>query len=120
MKKYKIIYDREICIGSFACAAAAPDFWIYNEDGKADFKNATYNQETKKWELFVDSEQDFDDNEAAAEACPVYAIVIEKIDETDDAKDPHDYGDYKSQSSDDPEKDERLTKTEMTGHDEES
>src|SRR4051812_38715649 len=79
--KYKVIYDREACIGSFACSAAAPDFWIYNEDGKADFKGATFNAETKRWELVIE-ESDYDDNQAAAETCPVYAIKIEKIDDT--------------------------------------
>jgi ferredoxin len=78
--KYKIIYDREACIGAFACSAAAPDFWIYNEDGKADLKEAKFNKETKKWEIFIKQEE-YDDNLAAAEACPVYAIKIEKIDE---------------------------------------
>lgn len=76
--KYKIIYDRDACIGAFACSAASPDFWIYNEDGKADLKEATYNKDTKKWELLI-KEEEYDENQAAAESCPVYAIKIEKI-----------------------------------------
>ncbi|HIH24699.1 TPA: hypothetical protein HA251_06725 [Candidatus Woesearchaeota archaeon] len=78
--KYKIIYDREACIGAFACAAAAPDMWLFADDGKADLKTATFNPATKKWELIID-EADYDDNQAAAEACPVYVIKIVKIDE---------------------------------------
>ncbi len=118
MKKYKVIYDREICIGAFSCSAAAPEFWIYNEDGKADFHGSTYNAQTRKWELLLDNEQDFDDNQAAAEACPVFAIKIEVIDETpeEDAEEPHDYGDYKAHV-DDPEK-ESENKTMKLGHDE--
>lgn len=98
MTRYKVIYDREACIGAFACSAAAPDFWIYNEDGKADLKNATYNKETKRWELIVDHEQDFDDNQAAAESCPVFAIKVEHIEETPgmELEDKHDMGDWKS------------------------
>jgi ferredoxin len=80
MPKYKIIYDREVCIGAFACSAAAPDFWLFNEDGKADLKSATFNPETKKWEMIIE-QKDYEDNKAAAEACPVYAIVIEEIKE---------------------------------------
>jgi ferredoxin len=76
--QYKIIYDREACIGAFACVAAAPNFWVFNEDGKADFKGATFNAETRKWELIID-EADFEDNKAAAEVCPVLAITIEKF-----------------------------------------
>jgi ferredoxin len=87
MAKYKVVYDREACIGAFACAAAAPDFWLFSEDGKADLKTATYNAQTKKWELIID-EADYDDNQAAAEACPVFAIKVEKIeDETEEKKD---------------------------------
>lgn len=94
MPHYKVIYDREACIGSFACTAAAPDFWLYNEDGKADLKHATFNKETKQWELLVTEEQDFDDNQAAAEACPVFAIRVEKIDDDPVKKD---FGDWKNQ-----------------------
>jgi ferredoxin len=93
MPKYKVIYDREACIGSFACAAAAPDFWEYNEDGKADFKGATFNKVTKRWERIIEESQDYDDNQAAAEACPVYAIIIEKLGEDDSPK--VDVGDWK-------------------------
>lgn len=93
MTRYKIIYDRDACIGAFACSAAAPDFWLFNEDGKADLKNATYNKETKRWELIVEHEQDFDDNQAAAESCPVFAIKIEKL---DDEMREHNMGDWKS------------------------
>ena len=80
MAKYKIIYDRDSCIGAFACAAVAPEVWIFADDGKADMKSATYNKETKRWELII-SEAEYDDNQAAAEACPVYAIKIVKIDD---------------------------------------
>ena len=101
MPKFKVIYDREICIGSFACSATAPDFWLFNEDGKADLKNATFNPETKRWELIVEEEQDFDDNQAAAEVCPVFAIKVEKIDDKPvlrpDHNGHHDIGDWKNQ-----------------------
>jgi len=106
MSKYKIIYDREACIGSFACAAAASDFWVYNEDGKADFKGATYNALTKRWELIID-EEDHDDNQAAAEVCPVFAIVIEKLPDTDD-KTPH-MGDWKKEPTTPPSDDLHFT-----------
>jgi ferredoxin len=95
MTKYRVIYDRENCIGAFACSAAAPDFWLFNEEGKADLKNATYNAETKRWELIID-EADFDDMQAAAEACPVLVIKIEKI-EDEPLKEPEKLGDWKNQ-----------------------
>jgi ferredoxin len=98
MTRYKVLYDRDACIGAFACSAAAPDFWLFNEDGKADLKHATYNKETKIWELIIDGEQDYDDNQAAAESCPVFAIKLEKIEETAEMEmnDVPDLGDWKS------------------------
>jgi ferredoxin len=76
--RYKVIYDREACIGAFTCVAMAPVFWAYSADNKADLKTAAFNPATKKWELVIDA-QDLDDNQAAAESCPVDAIRIEPI-----------------------------------------
>ena len=80
MAKYKIEFDRELCIGAVACTAVAPDFWPTSDDGKVDLVNATYNEETKKWELIIE-EKDFEVNKESAEVCPVEAIKITKIDE---------------------------------------
>jgi len=81
MTKYKIEFDREICIGALACTAVAEQFWPTSEDGKVDLTGATYNEQTKKWELIID-EKDYEINKDAAEVCPVDAIVITKIEET--------------------------------------
>lgn len=94
MPKYKVIYDREACIGAFACSAVAPDYWLYAADGKADLKAATFNKDTKRWELIID-EEDYDDNQAAAESCPVFAITIEEVRVPESHH--HEMGDWKSQ-----------------------
>ena len=80
MAKYKIEFDRELCIGALACTAVAEKFWPRAEDGKVDLTNATYNEKTKKWELIID-ENDFEINKEAADVCPVDAIVIKKIED---------------------------------------
>ena len=80
MPKYKIEFDREICIGALACNAVAEDFWPRAEDGKVDLTGAKYNEQTKKWELIID-EKDFELNKDAADVCPVEAIKVIKIDE---------------------------------------
>lgn len=79
-KKFKVIYDREGCIGAFACSAANPEYWKWADDGKADLAHATFNKETQKWELIID-EKDLDAHKAAAEVCPVQVITFEEIDE---------------------------------------
>ena len=80
MPKYKIEFDRELCIGALACTAVAENFWPTSEDGKVDLTGATYNEETKKWELIIE-EKDFEINKDAADVCPVDAIVITKIED---------------------------------------
>jgi ferredoxin len=79
MTKYKIIFDKEACIGVLACSAAAAKFWI-PKDKKVDLKGAKYNEKTKKYELIID-EKDFAANQEAADVCPVEAIKIEKIED---------------------------------------
>jgi ferredoxin len=80
MVKYKVIFDKEACIGALACVAVADDVWTDDNEGKVDLKDATFNEETQKWELIID-EKDLEKHTEAAEVCPVLAIVIEKIEE---------------------------------------
>ena len=43
MVKYKIVYDRDACIGAYACTPYAPELWLMNsEDNKADLKGAIF------------------------------------------------------------------------------
>lgn len=68
MAKFKIVYDREGCIGAAACTSVAPKTWKMGSDGKAE-------------QLI----QEFDEKELqanldAARACPVNVIHI--FDET--------------------------------------
>ncbi len=80
MAKYKIEFDKENCIGAFACTAVAELFWKQSESdpGKADLTGAEYNEKTGKWEIIID-QKDYRINEEAAEVCPVQVIKITKI-----------------------------------------
>ena len=80
MTKYKIEFDREVCIGALACTAVAEHFWPRSQDGKVDLTGATYNEQTKKWELIID-DKDFQINQDAADSCPVEAIKVIKLEE---------------------------------------
>ncbi|HLD89251.1 MAG TPA: ferredoxin [Candidatus Nanoarchaeia archaeon] len=64
MKKYRIEFDREACIGAGSCAVLCPENWELVEDGKATVKK-----------IEVD-EKEFKCNMEAAESCPVNAIHI--------------------------------------------
>ena len=78
MAKYKIELDRDVCIGTFSCTAAAEDFWLEGDDGMVNLTNAVYNEETEKWELVID-EKYLEQNREAEGGCPVDAIKITKI-----------------------------------------
>ncbi len=74
-KKYKIVYDRENCIGAAACAAVSPDFWQIVDDGKADLAKAEHKEENRVQERIID-ESELDANMEAAKSCPVTVIHI--------------------------------------------
>ena len=79
MAKYKVTFDRNTCIGAFACVAADPDHWKYADDGKVDLEGSTEEGEGI-FTLIVDEDK-VEALQASAEACPVYAIKVEKIEE---------------------------------------
>ena len=78
MARYKIIYDREACIGALGCIGVSEELWEIKEDGKVDLRGAVFNEETEKWELVID---DGDLAVASEDSCPVQAIKIEKIED---------------------------------------
>lgn len=80
MTKYKIIFDREGCIGTFACVTANRDHWEQGEDGKSNLKGAKLNPETGHYELIID-ESDYEKNLEAASVCPVFVIKVEPLEE---------------------------------------
>jgi len=67
-KTYKIVYDRDGCIGAGACVTANPDNWVMAEDNKANFKKETI------------TEEELEKNMDAAKVCPVNVIHIEDQD----------------------------------------
>ena len=82
MARYKIIFDREECIGALACAVVNRAFWLESEDGKVDLKNGVRNEETSKWELVIEEEH-LKVNKNSAQVCPVEAITIEPLEDED-------------------------------------
>ena len=80
MAKYKIIFDRETCIGALSCNVVAPNFWKLAQDGKVDLEGAKFNEETGKYELIID-EKYLAVNEEAVRVCPVTVIEIVKVED---------------------------------------
>jgi ferredoxin len=67
MATYKIVYDREGCIGAASCTAISEN-WEMSDDGKAIFHKEIISEE----ELAAEKE--------AAESCPVQVIHIINVD----------------------------------------
>lgn len=90
VKKYRIVHDRDICIGCSACASVCPKFWVMENDGKASIVG---NKKTGKGQeeiLGTNKEpltSDFEDNNDAAESCPVNCIHLIEIDDEGNEKD---------------------------------
>ncbi len=81
MTKYKIIFDRDTCIGVLACVAVDPEHWE-SADGepKVDLQDAEYNEETGKYELIIPEEQ-YEPAKESEQVCPVAAIEVVEVDE---------------------------------------
>jgi len=80
MTKYKVEFDKELCIGALACNAVSEKYWPRSEDGKVDLSDAKFNEDTQKYELIIE-ESDFELVQESADVCPVLAIVITKIED---------------------------------------
>lgn len=68
----KIKLEREKCIGCGSCQAICPKFFEIIDDGKSHVKG------TNKAEIEELEVEKIECAEAAAEACPVQCIIIEK------------------------------------------
>ncbi|MBI4153012.1 ferredoxin [Candidatus Woesearchaeota archaeon] len=78
MPRFIIKLDREKCIGSGACTAAAPSFWRLEEE-KTNIIGGTKNADNSIQTREID-EKYLKCNADAAESCPVNAIHILKKD----------------------------------------
>ena len=74
MAKYKVVHNREDCIGCGACVSVCPDFWSMGDDKKSDLKGAK--EEDGKFVLELDEPGC---NKEAAAGCPVGVISVEEV-----------------------------------------
>jgi len=63
--KYRVIMKRDLCIGAASCAAIAGGVFEMDQDNIAIIKEGEWDED----ELIL----------AAAQSCPVFAIIIEDI-----------------------------------------
>ncbi len=77
MARYKVTYDKSVCIGAFACVAACPKHFVQAGD-KADLIGSDTAKDLQEKEV---GEEDAESCKDAAAACPVNCIKVEKIKE---------------------------------------
>lgn len=75
--KYKIIYNKNNCIGVGQCALMS-NLWSINNEGKAELKDAK-EVSPGVFELEIENES-YAQELQAANSCPVSAIKIVKVD----------------------------------------
>ena len=83
-KKYKVVHDRDTCIGCSACASVTPEYWEMDSDGKSNLKGSSNTGNGQEQILGSNEEpltEDFEKNMDAAESCPVECIHVYTIDE---------------------------------------
>ncbi|MCH8904672.1 MAG: ferredoxin [Bacteroidetes bacterium] len=86
MSTYLLQLERDSCIGSHACNAAAPEYWIKAEDGKIDLVDSIFNEESDLWEITI-NEKALELNKNAESGCPVDAISLLPVKSNSDSKD---------------------------------
>ena len=75
MAKFRVVYDRENCIGAGTCVGANGEYWSIELDDKATLKDSVYDPETKMWILETD-EKGVQKQIDAAKVCPVQVIHV--------------------------------------------
>ena len=81
-KKYKIIHDRDTCIGCSACASVCPKYWEMDKDGKSNIiggKKSGNGEEEILGSNKKPLANDFESNMDSAESCPVNCIHIYEV-----------------------------------------
>jgi len=82
MKKYKIIYERDNCIGAAACAVVTPDLFKMNDDDqKADLiEGKSIDEENNLFERIIElDDEKLKELLESAESCPVNIIHVEEL-----------------------------------------
>ena len=75
MARYKVVYDKSVCIGAFACVATCPKHFAQAGD-KADLIGADTSKDQQEKEI---GEEEFQTCKDAEGVCPVNCIKVVKF-----------------------------------------
>ncbi|MDO8537353.1 MAG: ferredoxin [archaeon] len=74
MTTFKIIFDREKCIGAYSCVNEDPEKWIPANDGKVDLKESKPTNPNIFEKIITEAE--VEKARLSATVCPVSAIQV--------------------------------------------
>lgn len=74
-KKYKVVYDRENCIGAKKCMGIHPKLWKKDSEDKAVLLGGKFDPKTRRFELVIE-ESRLNDYKESALICPAYVIDV--------------------------------------------
>ena len=81
MARYRVLFDREKCIGALSCFGVNPKRFKLAEDAKVDLVDGRLNEETQKWELIFE-EDEYEAFKMSEDICPIEKVIsVEKIEE---------------------------------------
>ncbi len=75
MAKYKVVLEREKCIGAATCVAVYSERWELQEDAKVSIKAEEVIKDGDN-EIFWINEEELEKFKESAEVCPVNVIHI--------------------------------------------
>ncbi len=80
MVRYRVVVDRERCLGDMVCASICPEVFELGDDGKCQIKTEWRIKPENLAEGVVPKEL-YECVKAAADTCPIGVIRVEKLEE---------------------------------------
>ena len=79
MVKYRVIIDKDACIGDGICISICPEVFEFDDEGKARIVKK-YREEGKEYTGLIEATEDLENSLTQAEAmCPTQAIKLFKL-----------------------------------------
>jgi len=81
--RFRIVHEKEICIGCGACAAVCPSHWEMQDDGKSHLRGSELKEQNEMGtpDVTINEVKELDEleeNQQAADVCPVNCIHVKK------------------------------------------
>ncbi|KKP69791.1 hypothetical protein A2X44_04945 [candidate division CPR3 bacterium GWF2_35_18] len=80
MKKVKVTFNHETCIGTGTCATLTTKYWQMGDDTKSQLIGGSLNKKTKVYELTTEvDDEDYSILKETQQFCPSQSISVKEI-----------------------------------------